>query len=465
MKTARNIIAICLAGLLPALAHAQNDNDAPAASPDGGTAPINPDEINQLAAAPTAGERVEQERDAYLKEQNITLGVQDKKGRIFYYAQQAVGVPATDARWGRARILAHDGALLAAQTEFLRDRFGAQTVEIARTYFNQENNDGADEFPEEAVKNPKGTLEAIAKKVAVLAEAKLDSALEKEGVDPAQYNNLPPAQKKTLFMDQLVKNTINKAVGDASGLTTVQSFTGNDEAGNYVVGVIMMYSPDLRQLAYDISHKKPSLITGRPKKSIQDMIPTDGEMLNEALGLRVGFDSNGRPCVISFGQWSSDYNGKDARRAERAREAASRVALTQADAYITTFQNAGMSFLDTTSVGQSVERTLAKAPDGNITDVDTTKLMEIINEKTRLTARADMLGRATVKRWSYVTPGGHRMSGVVRAWTLENLEAGQAVRNWKPSTKPAATPAASSAGKQEEAAGVKRGFGQDLNDF
>jgi hypothetical protein len=432
-------------------------------APDAPT-PVNPDELNKLAKPPAnAGDLIEKERDTFLKENGIDLGGPDKKGRFFYWASNSVDAPATSSDWGKLRVIAFDKAMLKAQSDFVKDMWGKQVVEAARHYFHDQSTD-ATEFPDEGAKQPQSILGAVAKKAVALTEAHLDKALEEMGLNPADYSAKPPPQKRTLFLDQFVKKCAVKAIGSVSGLLVVQTFTGNDEGGHHSVGVLMMYSPAMRQLADDINRKKTPLLTGTPKLGIREMIPEDKAVLSETFGVRVGFDTEGHPCILSYGQWSNGGTSKDTRRIERARESTEQQALSLADSYITVFQNASMSYLDENITGSASEETLTKDGDGNIsTGFDAAKAIDIINRRTKLTAKADMLGRSTVKKWSHITPGGQRIQGVVRAWTVANLAAGNAVRDWKPSPKPAPAPAPAPPPPQDS--GVRRGAAQDLNDF
>jgi hypothetical protein len=140
------------------------------------------------------------------------------------------------------------------------------------------------------------------------------------------------------------------------------------------------------------------------------------------------------------------------------------LALTLADSYITEFQNARLTYLDKTKISGTAEQVVHKDSDGNISEPDPgPALTQIINEEIKRSGKADMLGRKTIKQWHYTTPEGHKIYGVVRAWTVEQLQKGQEVRNWKANTaRPDSTPAKKTTSAP---AGVTRGVSPDENDF
>jgi hypothetical protein len=367
----------------------------------------------------------------------------------------------TNPNWGAALVEAYDTAVLNAQSRFLVDIYGKFSFDAARSYF-YDGSDAAKKFPDEASKKTASALGVIRDKFAALAEAKLDKKLKEEGINPDEYRNKSAAQKKSLLMKKFVKDTVTLAAHEISGLTVVQTFHGSDERGNDAIGVLMMYSPAIRQLAYDIAHNRVPLLTGTPSTNIRDMIPADSAVLNEALGIRIGFDAKGRPCIISYGQYASGVSGKDAAIIEDEDEFSETSAFTQAEIYITNFINSHLEYYNFNSIGSVAERTLVKDGDGNITGLDTMEFVKLMNKNSKLRGKRDVLGSSTIKTWSHVTPEGHRFSGIVRAWTVDTLAGGQAVRNWQPQVdnKPVDVRQTPSVPQK---AGVKRGPAQDLN--
>ena len=69
------------------------------------------------------------------------------------------------------------------------------------------------------------------------------------GGDSSQFDAAPESEKKVLFMKQFTEKAMVRAVGSVSGLVPMQSFEGRTEEGTHAIGVIMMYSPKLKQLA------------------------------------------------------------------------------------------------------------------------------------------------------------------------------------------------------------------------
>ncbi len=218
-------------------------------------------------------------------------------------------------------------------------------------------------------------------------------------------------------------------------LCKLKTFGGSDGTGHYVIGVVVMYSPKLKQLAHDIDKGRRPLLTGKPKKPLKQIVPTLPEELVNEFGIRILFDEKGDPCVVSYGQWSHNYTGNNARTRERHRESAAHQSRELADSYITIFQAGKMFREDKGTTGEIIQNIVEKDSDGNISERDITNFIDEINQEIKVRAKGDMAGRGTYKKWRYKHPNGHEISGVIRVWTMAQLGTAKDVRNWKPETR------------------------------
>jgi hypothetical protein len=419
----------------------------------------NPNALNEIAEVVSVGDQIDEAFNTFASKKSITYGSSDASGRIFYKGVETVAVPPENAQWGKQRVSAFEKALLKAQAEFVRDRFGKQMVQQARTMF-EDMSDNAEEFPE----GQKGRLEVIWEKLLALTDAKLNKKLEEVGVDPEEYKSASPKQRKKLFSDAYTKKCLTKAIGDMSGLLPVQTFEANDGKGTYKIGVVLLYSSKVKQLAYDISHNRLPLLTGRPGKSLNEIVPVSSEVLANQFGVRVLFNEQGQPCLVSYGQWSHNYTGNDERMRERRNESSMMKAKELADSYITTFLSSKMFYENEQETGELLEESVAKDSDGNVTYENISNVIDKINQKIKVEAKADMAGRGTFRSVKYKHPVGHEISIVARVWTMQNLKTTKGVQSWKPESQSTQSGGSAVTG-EKESSGVKSGQDVDFDDF
>ncbi|MHC5065852.1 MAG: DUF6844 domain-containing protein [Planctomycetota bacterium] len=377
----------------------------------------------------TPSEMVEDSFRRFATSKNISYGTVDDRGRRYYRAQAQVDKASASADWARARALAYEEALLKIWVEHAKGIYGRNEVELLNE-LEENNSEDAETFPEDLPTESR--LQAIVDKLLKLADEKLNEKLREIGIDPAEFSAKPAEQKKTLFRKEMVKKMMTRAVGSVTGIMPIQTIEGSDGAGTHSIGVIAVHSPKTQQLAHDIQKGKAPLLTGKPKKKLQEQIPRSAKDRANMFGVRVLFDENGSPCIVSYGQWSHNYTGSSLRQRERRNESALRRARELADAQITLFTNANLSFSSDSTVGQAIEEVMVKDGDGNERRDEINKVIDTAFEKAKATARSSLAGRRDFDTWRYRHPYGQEISGCIRVWTIESKEAADAVRNWRP---------------------------------
>ncbi len=395
------------------------------------------DQMNQdTAPGLEPDDKVEQAMDNWFAKKQVEPGVELSGGKIYYSAYEVVSVNPANPSWVKARQLAFEKALLAIQANFIKDQYAHSTTETLNSIEGDDSSNNR-EFADESLRG-KSRIGAIWDKALAAGEAKLDQMLIENGVDPSELDSVPPAQRKDLFISKYITHTITKAMGDSSGLLPVKSFEGNDAKGTHVVGVIAVYSPKFKQLAYDIAHgREPATARKRGKKLVTwyDLPP---EALAQTFGLRVGVDENVGVVLLSFGQWGYSYSGSNQQQNARAKKTAGEQAEAVAIAQITNFMNSRLSLNDESKRGEVVEHYLVKQ--GNdITEKDITNIVDQFSKEVRQTSGGSIAGVRTVSRWSYQHPYGQEIVGRVKVWTREGYEGSQNIKNFKPTTskKPA----------------------------
>ena len=400
----------------------------------------------------SASGRIRQAAEDYRAAKGFEWGVTGKGSKIFYLKIEVVEASPNSMSWGKARSLAFDQALLGAQADFIRDQFGAQAVTMGTKLF-EDASDDAEEFERKANSSGMaGKLNAIANKVVALGDAALSDKLNEMGVDSSQFDAAPESEKKVLFMKQFTEKAMVRAVGSVSGLVPMQSFEGRTEEGTHAIGVIMMYSPKLKQLASDIANQRVPILKKTKGRGVpvREFVPTDKKVLVNQFGLRVGFDEDNIPYLVSYGQWSYIDKDLNERKKERRRESARVSAASKADSQITMFLAGRLSYNDEKVTGSHVEEAIKGVfnPDGSVSTekIEIEKIIDKTNKTVKLSAKAKLAGRSTVlPMWTYKdSPGAtgdevrtynHEIVGVVRAWTLAGAQANEKLKNWKAELK------------------------------
>ena len=133
---------------------------------------------------------------------------------------------------------------------------------------------------------------------------------------------------------------------------------------------------------------------------------------------------NQGPVIVSFGLWSSSYKGGDEDFAADAVESAFRQADSDATAQIARFMNLSFNSEQTTERGDSKERFMER--DAETGDAGVQKTERIITDRVSsqsvARAQANLMGLETVHEWTYDTPDGHTLVGVVKAYRFSGIE-------------------------------------------
>lgn len=217
-----------------------------------------------------------------------------KDGKTFYTGKSTVAVNDTDPQFAQALQNAYQKAMLNLQSEFIRDAFGRIATSKIQNY-EADNSTNAKEFDE----LPKGDkVDQILNKLTQLAGAQLDKALKDLGIDT---NSLSEDRKKTLLKQEFLNKTMTNAIGSMSGLVPVQTIV-TQRRGEYDVGVIAVISNKTRQLAKDMALARQSAIKGKGK-AISEYLPKDTKGFLNEYGIRLVYDENGAPIILSYGNW------------------------------------------------------------------------------------------------------------------------------------------------------------------
>lgn len=364
----------------------------------------------------SVGSVLDEQIAAYFTSIKASPGLPSATGKTYYSATQTVSVNPESPDFPKALQIAFDKAFNSARAEFIFDRFGRETsTALAELYEN--GNSDQDTFNPEMCQKSK--LDVIYEKIIALADSELDKALQENGVDPAEFKATPVTARKDLFVDKSIETISRKANGEITGILPVKSFYAIDSKGTPKVGVVMVYAPELVDVANDIrSGKTPSMRGKKTGKPVSTYINLPESELVANFGPRLVFDEQNRPVILAYAQWSSAYHGNDARQSERSRDLAFKKADMQASQLITEFLSGKLSQQSEQLAGEFIHRYI-ETDCTNQTEQTKSTLIDELSSKLKITASAKVSGTTVIKKWSLVNEYGSETIGVIRAWTPE----------------------------------------------
>lgn len=378
----------------------------------------------------------EMTRDAindFAEKIGIEFGEEDKKGRTFYEASESISVDVTNSQWGKYRVIAYKKAFNKIKQDFLEDSYGSISGDTLTEYFSDDS-DNKMEFPAESDPRAKSKTAEVWDKLVALSGAKLDAALKDLDVDPGEYNALPVEARKNLFRDNFTEKSVKKAAGSLSGLMVIKTFEGKDSKGGYTIGVVAMYKKSLKQLAMDISQGREPMLSKKSGKGkvISSYIPKSKKDLSQSFGVRLVFDENNAPALVSYGQWSYMYKGKSQKKKDRGYEHALKKAKTESQKQIAQFMKATAQFKQMEETSAIEEETaILSTGDGMVRSEDINSMIDKMSSTMDVRFDADLKGIKVKRRDSYKHPSGHEIVMVTSVWSQKNVEQTKSIRNFK----------------------------------
>jgi len=345
-----------------------------------------------------------------------------KEGTMFFFKGEAiVSLKPTDPDFGKALIIAYEKAIIDLQSNYIIDTFGKTSSErISKLY--QDKSTNAKKFEEE-IKN-EGKVEGVINKALDFVEAKLDEGLEEMGKNPERLNQ---KQKKSLFKNEFIKLVLTTSYGTMSGLVPIKTKVTSDKKGNYSVGVVAVISEKTKQIARDMTLKRKSIIKGKGR-DINTLIPQNNEEFLNELGIRLTYDLEGKPTIISYGRWSYSNDSSDSYINKMAVQTALDQSKTLADAMIVEFMNTRLSFKQNSETGEIIDRGITQEIDSengaeNISEEVIKNIVDKISKEIKATATGSLRGISTLTDWEATDKNGINHVGVVRVWSYDTVSA------------------------------------------
>ena len=387
-----------------------------------------------------ANERVLDDMEEWKKTNPMARSLMQRDDVLVVVGTAFVALSADDKRWPKARSLAYQQAFMNAMGEYVSLIRSRVTTRLIQDQFEQDLDESELTFdPEDTVSSQ---LQRITEKLAILGERKLDQALADSGMGAEEIARLTPAQKKTTFSDRITRRTTREAFGSAAGLVPIKTFEAIDNEGNTAIGVVAASSRRMRRLATQVARGKSiTPDADRARLSVADQLAemSDEELVDQ-FGVRVYWDEQGYPTLVSFGQWGFSNEGLDKRKKARRRDFAGRQAENDARSHLVTFIRASTRFTEESTVGADVEEAINVLPDNTVEEIETAKLADELVKKANVTSQAELTGMATLRTWGARHPDldSQEIVGAIVSWSPAREKAVRAaVRDDKPRQQPA----------------------------
>lgn len=378
-------------------------------------APPMPDDARQVAQAGVAmatsdvGADIDRRMQDFMDKQGFTS--RKLAGTLFVAAGKApVQVTPGDPDWVKYRVTAYEKALIEAQITLVSE----QSERVAsETILKFTKNDTP---PPAEASTPARTAEIVDKILAV-AGGRLDKELRDLGIDPAQYQSAAAGRRTKLLEDSFRRVTTRRAIGDTIGLCPVKTFEGNDESGQYYVGVVIVASPAMRDFARQVSSARGEFTADPSRAQDLSVLWTNEAELLADFGVRRLFDSGGLPVIVSFGQWASTSRGPDPAVVAAYAESAKRQAEAQADGQLADFLKGSLDLTTVNTTGAQVEIIGTTLPESGSRET----IKSAIDEEKRTAIRrssGQFTGLTTLRAWSALHPASKTpVIGVIRMWS------------------------------------------------
>lgn len=326
-----------------------------------------------------------------------------------------------DKRWGKARALAYQDAFVQAMGKFVSSHRQTIVVNLMSDYFG--NDIPEDELRYQEGGTPESYVGRILEKSAVLTERFLDRQLAESGMSVDDIQRLTtPVQKKRKFLERLSRSTRTRAFGRAAGLVTVKTFEGVDDERNSAVGVVAVYLERMRHIANQVA--KGKMMRPDPEhagRSIREQIYSYGrdELVHE-FGVRVLWDEQGYPAIVSFGQWGWSPANLNKRKRARRKRFARQQAENDARSNLTVFVNASAEFSEVSNVGTFLEEAVnVQRGGGREEPPEDTAIADKLLRAAEIKAKIELTGYTPVRTWSARHPllNHQEIVGVVAYWS------------------------------------------------
>lgn len=386
-----------------------------------------------VESVPQDTDDVEKALKNYLLSKGLKTGLNNQgknkgKGKYIVTHIATVSKQTNDKRFRDSVAIAYEKAYFGAQKKLAMEIFGKNMSNKAMSLFENNSDNVEEEFKlklEEAKDNAE-RIDTIFGKILKLTHKKLDNALIEEGISKDKLKTLPVKQKQELYKESFLKNiaegfTAKNLIGTTPIFTAIGMYNGAP-----AVGVVLMKTDKTSIIASDIANKRKPRVSKAKGRDPMSLLPKNDKDYLKEFGIRLFFDENGFPAVISYAQKGVFSRSDNASRIAKAIASAKRKASMAANSQISEFIGVVMSAEDKSTQGEKestiLENRLNKVSgEEEIVETTTNTLIEILQETATASSSMDLAGTSEIYNWQTEDELGNKVVGVVKLWSYNQL--------------------------------------------
>lgn len=361
-----------------------------------------------------------------------TNDLRGRQGTMVDIGTADVPVPVTHPDWVNARVQTFNQAAIQAQVSAIRTLNSSIQNDTISRFFQ-----AAELEPPALQANPLDRADVsadLARRILGVARGRLDAELRELGINPEEFNRQPEPVQHLQFQQAIRSRSVIRASASLSAYQPAATFEGHNGQGRYAIGVVLVGSQRLRDVAAQIVARRP-FEPDLARAGNPDELLRDPRLLIDDFGVRLLYDQQGLPVILSFGQAGAANVGNDALSQQLARDGAMRQAITLADVQIAAFIRASGAYAEDSEVGQIAERMARRMPDNFVSQQDA--VVSFLNGRNdtmqRRTDVQNLAGITTRRNWAQRHPVANQMIyGVVRSWSAAAEANARVIRDGRP---------------------------------
>lgn len=374
-----------------------------------------------------------------LARQGKSLGVINDDGSIYIIGAATTARPSNMPGFINSRNVAYSIAEMTAKMNLLR--MAGEQITSGRGVSLLENIiEGEDPDAKEKAD--------LLQKIGKIADKFLDKALVELGVSEAELNSMNEPKKKAAYEQKYTQTVRSVVAGMVKGCAVVRISEGESGKDDYQIAVCIKYSPEFQSFASVIQNNgNGSIPQGAAKSSREQIMNMTPAELVPRMGTWCTYNEKGQMVIYGFGQ-------------QEVQETGSRQSVAFSRAYsqarIEAINNVKNFVAEDIVANEATEKTekLSSYADGTNAYFSRDKWEQAIKSKeTTLN-----LATEQVRQWKGIHPtSGKAIAGFIVAWTFENAQQADRVRQ----TLNGTSSASSSATRQQTVKGAITITGSD----
>ena len=167
---------------------------------------------------------------------------------------------------------------------------------------------------------------------------------------------------------------------------------------------------------------------------LKDLLPNSDKAFVNEFGVRLVYETNGKPALLSYGVGSYVPDKSDNYLNGLNKKAAYDSASSFANAQLAEMVNGRMSLRSQQKIGDEITKFVKREVKAGALPMDQVakNVINIQQRTVKASASINLQGVSDLKRWNWTSPEGVKFVGVVKKWSYDTLNT---VRNFdKPVT-------------------------------